>query len=176
MRRLIALRGASILLLAAALSACTITFEPMLEVRPEPRPTIRLTAPRIDRFEPDRGVGETYRIGEPIGFRVRANADGYVTLTAIDPDGSVYVFARNIPVRAGHTELITGIGPRQRFVVDPPLGLHRVRAAFTPERTEERIVYIGIVGYDRWLNQISLELRLFDAFDQRETNFFVSRR
>jgi hypothetical protein len=175
MRRLNALRAASVVILAGLLASCTITFEPVVEVRPEPRPTVRFTAPQIERFEPDRGDASRYRVGDPIGFRVRTNADGFVTLTAIDPDGSVYVFARNIPVRGGRTEVITGLSPRQRFVVDPPLGRHRVRAAFTPARTDERVVYLGIVGYDRWLNQISLELRFFDAFDQRETTFSVTR-
>jgi hypothetical protein len=171
--RVFALRPAGLLVFAMLLTACTITFEPWVEVRPTvpPRPS-----PRIEAFEPDRGAGAAYRIGEPIGFRILTNADGYVTLSALDADGEVYVFARNIRVRANRTQVISGIGPRQQFVVDPPTGRHYVRASFTPDRTDERVVYVGVRGRDAWLRRITLELRLFDVFDQRETTFTVVRR
>jgi hypothetical protein len=169
----LAIRPAGLLVLVLLLSACTITFEPWVEVRPtvDPRP-----GPRIEIFEPERGVGASYRVGEPIGFRLRTNMDGYVTLSALDADGSVYVFARNVRVRANRTQVISGISPRQQFVVDPPTGRHYVRASFTPDRTTERVVYIGVRGRDGWLQRITMELRPFDAFDQRETTFTVVRR
>jgi hypothetical protein len=166
------LRPVGLLLLAGVLVGCTITWEPVVEVRPAVIPP---PAPRIERFEPDRGVGASYRVGEPIAFRIRTNADGYVTLSALDARGSVYVFARNVRVRADRTHLITGVDARQQFVVDPPTGRHYVRASFTPARTEERVVYHGQLGRDGWLRRITLELRGFDAFDQRETMFTVRR-
>lgn len=170
--RVFALRPAGLLVFAMLLTACTITFEPWVEVRP----TVRPPSPRIEVFEPHRGAGATYRVGEPISFIVRTNTDGYVTLSALDADGEVYVFARNIRVRANRTQEISGITPRQQFVVDPPTGRHYVRASFTPDRTDERVVYIGVRGRDAWLRRITLELRLFDVFDQRETTFTVVRR
>ncbi len=170
--RVFALRPAGLLVFAMLLTACTITFEPWVEVRP----TVRPPSPRIEVFEPHRGAGAAYRVGEPISFIVRTNTDGYVTLSALDADGEVYVFARNIRVRANRTQEISGITPRQQFVVDPPTGRHYVRASFTPDRTDERVVYIGVRGRDAWLRRITLELRLFDVFDQRETTFTVVRR
>jgi hypothetical protein len=132
-------------------------------------------SPRIDFFEPDRGPNTTYRVGEPIGFRIRTNADGYLTLTAIDPGGRVYVFARNIRLQGNRTHVIEGIGPRQLFFVDPPTGRHFVRATFTPARTDERVTYVGLQGRDAWVRQITFELRPFDQYDQRETAFLVRR-
>jgi hypothetical protein len=155
------------------LGACTITFEPVVEVRT--RPPHAAPSALIERFEPNRGIGATYYVGDPISFRIRTSVDGFVTLTAIDPDGSVYVFARNIPVRGGRNEVIAGLSRRLTFVVDPPAGRHFVRASFTPTRTSERVVYIGIVGYDNWLRQISIEIGPFPTYDQRETSFAVRR-
>lgn len=155
----------------ASLTACTVRFEPFGDTAPA-RP---LVTPRIEFFEPQRGPNTVYRVGEQIGFRIRTNMDGYVTLTALDPDGRVYVFARNIRVQGNRTTLIEGISPRLLFFVDPPLGRHFVRATFTPARTDERVVYSGVRGRDAWLRQLTFELRPFDAFDQRETSFTVRR-
>jgi hypothetical protein len=166
-------RASAVLATIGVLAACTITFEPVVEVQRAAPP--RPPAARIEFFEPDRGRTASYRVGERIAFDVRTNVDGFVTLSALDANGAVYVFARNVPVRGGRAERIEGIGPRQRFVVDPPLGRHFVRASFTPARTDEIVLYVGIIGYDAWLRQISLELRPFDAHDQRETVFTVRR-
>ncbi|CAN5808899.1 hypothetical protein BH23DEI1_BH23DEI1_20610 [soil metagenome] len=171
MRFNLALRLAGTMLVMGALAACTVTFEPVVDVRAVEAP---VPAALIEVFHPDRGPGATYRIGDPIAFRLRTNLDGYVTLSALDPDGSVYVFARNVRVRAGRTQVVSGLGPRLQFVVDPPAGRHFVRASFTPDRTAERVTY-RVIGYDSWLRQISLELRSFDEFDQRETTFTARR-
>jgi hypothetical protein len=159
--------------LMLALAACTITFEPATD--PPPRVTTRPAFVVLEQFVPDRGVNSTYRIGDPIGFRVRTTQDGYVTLTAIDPGGAVYVFARNVPVRAGRTNVIDGLGPRQRFVITAPEGLHRVVAHFTPRATDEVVTFRGIAGYDSWQSQIRIELQPYPTGEYRETRFFVRR-
>ena len=164
------LAGAALVL---ALAACTITFEPFDAATPQV--TTRPTYDVLQRFEPERGVNSRYRIGEQIGFRVRTSEDGYVTLTAIDPDGSVYVFARNIAVRGGRTTVIDGLGPRQRFVITAPEGLHRVVAHFTPRATAEVVTFRGIIGYDNWQAQIRIELQPYPTGEYRETQFFVRR-
>jgi len=168
-----ALRPLALALLALTLSACTIVFEP-LEPGREQRPTVVETR-LIRHFVPTRGTGSTYRVGDPIAFQVRTAEDGYLTLTAIDPNGSVYVFARNIPVRGGRTEVITGLSPRQRFVVTAPEGLHRVSAHFTPAATDERVEFVGRLGYDGWQARIWIELQPFPRSDVTETRFFVRR-
>ncbi len=169
--RLVSLLGVALLL-----AGCTILVEPLdVHVRP---PTV--TVPRVEhalirQFYPTRGPGSTYHIGDQISFRVLTNEDGYITLTAIDPTGEVYVFARNIPVRGGRSVVIDGISPRQRFVITAPEGLHRVSAHFTPARTDERILFLGIRSYTTWQARIRLELSSFPRGDVAETRFTVRR-
>ena len=162
--------------IALLLGACTILVEPV-DVRVRP-PTVTVPAvqqPLIRHFYPTRGTGATYHIGDQIGFRVLTNEDGYITLTAIDPTGEVYVFARNIRVRGGRSEIIDGISPRQRFVITAPEGLHRVSAHFTPARTDERVVFLGIRSYTTWQAQIRFEIAPFPRADIAETRFTVRR-
>lgn len=131
----------------------------------------------ITTFAPARGAGSTYLVGERIEFQIRTRQDGYVTLSAIDPDGSVYTFARNIRVNAGRTQFLSGPGPRLEFAVTPPTGLHRVRASFTAQRTDQtRVRYEGRSGEDGWTTAIRVELEPADVRDVAETHFFVERR
>ena len=140
--------------LVAALAACTITFVPsdvFVDVdRPSPRPAV------IERFESVRGV---YRVGDAVAFRIATATSGYVTLTAIDPDGSVYVIARNVFVDGGgRLQTIPSADARIAFVAVPPTGRHAVRAHFTPRRTPETVVFTGVIGIDAWFARIRLEL------------------
>ena len=173
MRATITTRLTALTLLAALLASCTIVFEPLDDASARGMEAGRLGL--IREFTPNRGIGSTYRVGDPISFRIRTVEDGYVTLTAIDPDGSVYVFARNIPVSGGRVEVITGLSPRQRFVITPPTGLHRVSVHFTPTATSERVEFRGLFGYDAWQGQIRVELQPFPRGDVAETRFFVRR-
>jgi len=165
-------RRLAILLAAAAvgLSACTITFYPDATVdRPRPQPSAV-----IERFA---SSSTRYRVGDEVSFLIRTSRPGYVTLTAFDPDGSVYVFARNVPVGGGRLESIPAWGARERFVAVPPTGVHLVRAHFTPERTPERVRFVGVGSLDAWLAQIVLEIRGFGygADDVAETRFEIRR-
>jgi hypothetical protein len=169
-------RSLAAVALVFALASCTVTFEP-LDPASSAAPSRPVERPQaaIAQFVPDRGVSSTYRIGEPIAFQIRTREDGFVTLTAIDPDGSVYVFARNIEVRGGRTNVINGLGPRQRFVITAPEGLHRVTAHFTPRRTEEAVTFRGVVGYDNWQARIRIELQPYPTGGIAETRFLVRR-
>lgn len=131
----------------------------------------------ITSFEPTRGSGATYRLGQQVRFAVRTVEDGYVTLTAIDPDGSVYTFARNLRVRARRTNILPGPDSRVAFIADPPTGLHRVRASFTRERTDiNRVRYNGRTGEEGWTSALSVELRAAQVRDVVETFLFIERR
>ena len=111
-------------------------------------------------FAPGRGEGATYYVGETITFLVRSREAGYLTLTAIDPDGLVYVFARNIPIGHG-TNRVSGPNARTTFALTPPRGLHRVRASFSPLPTDPaRVVYQG-VGEELWTRSIVTDLEGF---------------
>jgi hypothetical protein len=160
--------------LAVLLSACTVYVVP----GEGSRVSLSLDLNEvITTFAPARGAGSTYLVGERIEFQIRTRQDGYVTLTAIDPDGSVYVFARNIRVAAGRTQFLSGPGPRLEFAVTPPTGLHRVRAAFTAQRTDQgRVRYEGRSGEEGWTTAIRVELESAEVRDVAQTHFFVRRR
>jgi hypothetical protein len=166
-------RRIAILLVAIAavvLSACTITFFPDTTVD---RPRLSQSSV-IEYFE---SGSSSYRVGSRVSFHIRTNRPGYVTLTAFDPDGSVYVIARNVAVRGNRTETIPAPFARNVFVAVPPTGLHAVRAHFTPEPTSEQIRFVGIGSRDAWLAQIVLEIRAFGygAEDVAETRFDIRR-
>lgn len=131
----------------------------------------------ITSFTPVRGVGATYRIGQPITFELTTRRDGFVTLTAIDPDGSVYPIARNLRVSAGRVNVLDGSQVGVRFIADPPTGLHRVRASFTSSRTDTgRVQYRGRSGDEGWTSAIRIELRAAEVRDVAETYFYIERR
>lgn len=127
----------------------------------------------IREFRPTRGSGASYFIGETIEFALRTTSSGYVTLTAIDPDGRVYVIARNVAVNAGYTLLPT---PDQRvtYSAGSPRGYHRVRASFTSSRTNESSVsYQGVSGEGSWTSSISIDIRPSPIRDVAETSLWV---
>ncbi|TBH20847.1 hypothetical protein [Thermus thermamylovorans] len=110
-----------LILMAGLLSACTLTLEGVSL-------TYRLDlTPAILRFEPDRGVGATYFVGEEVRFLLTLAAPGWVTLVARDPDGFTYEFDRLYLDRGTHL-LPPGA---YRYALTPPRGLHRVRAVYT---------------------------------------------
>lgn len=98
------------ILLAGLLSACTVNF-----------------TPAILRFEPDRGAGATYYVGEEVRFFLTLADPGWISLVAIDPDGRTYEFDRFYLGRGTHV-LPPGA---YRYTVTPPRGLQRVRAIYT---------------------------------------------
>jgi Domain of unknown function (DUF4384) len=127
-------------------------------------------------FEPSRGLGATYRQGDPIAFTVRTLQDGYLTLTALEPDGDVYVFSRNIFIRGGETIFLSGPDSRNIFSLEfnAPRGIHRVRASFTPSQTNTNsVTYSNIIGNDGWTQSISAEISPYSVRDVVETSFFV---
>jgi Domain of unknown function (DUF4384) len=127
-------------------------------------------------FEPSRGLGATYRQGDPIAFTVRTLQDGYLTLTALEPDGDVYVFSRNIFIRGGETVNLSGPDSRNTFSLEfnAPRGIHRVRAAFTPDQTNTNgVTYRNVIGNDGWTQSISAEISPYSLRDVVETSFFV---
>lgn len=130
----------------------------------------------ITSFQPDRGQGATYTVGENVAFRIRTTSNGYITLTALDPDGSIYVFGRNIYVRGGVSNLITGPDSRHQWTLTPPRGLQRVRASFTPSPTNtSRVIYRGRSGANTWTQSIVTDIKPFpaNARDIAQTYFYI---
>jgi hypothetical protein len=160
------------LALSVVLTSCRVTITPGT-VSFDARFGIELS-PVIQVFEPTRGSGASYVVGDSIAFRILTDRSGYITLSAIDPDGDVYVFARNIFVRGGETTTISGLDSRTIFTLQPPRGLHRVRAAFTPSQTNTAtFTYRSVRGDDNWTRIIVSEVRPFEVRDIAETRFFL---
>jgi len=154
-------------LVALLVSACTITVRPG-GVGGGDYPLNQV----IQEFRPTRGSGATYRVGDQIEFRLVVNQPGYVTLSAIDPDGRVYTFARNVPVERGVNYLPTA-GQRVVYSAGPPRGLHYVRASFTSGRTDSNVTYTGRMGNGEWNSAINLEIRSFPVRDVFETSLNI---
>ena len=158
-------------LLALALSACTVTIRTTEGVG---SPIPRSANPAIERFEVQQGERATYRIGQRIAFEIRTRVDGYVTLTALAPDGSVQVFARNLPVRGRRTVVLDGREQGLAFTVGEMRGTYRVRASFTPARTDvTRVSFRGRSGEAEWTAAIRIDIEPFSLRDVAETRFFV---
>ena len=148
-------------------SACTITVRPGGFAGSD----LSLSGV-IQDFQPTRGRGSDYYVGENVEFRIVTNRAGYVTLTALDPDGKVYVFERNIPVQAG-TSYLPVPGARHVYTVNPPVGRQTVRASFTSDRTSGSVSYVGRYGDGDWTSAIQLDIRPSPVRDVVETYFYI---
>ena len=155
----------SVALIAVVASACTVV------VQPGTGGIGNLDGVIVD-FRPTRGVGAIYNVGDEIQFLIQTSSPGFVTLTAIDPDGRVYVISRNVAV-AGGTTILPTAEQRVVFNAAPPRGFHRVRASFTSTRTTETVVYSGRRGDGEWTNAISIEINPAPLRDVRETNLTI---
>lgn len=156
-------------LLAGALSACTIQIQPGGPI------DVGVTLNNvITDFQPTRGAGATYFVGDDIEFQIRTRESGYVSLTAIDPDGRVYVFARNIYVSGGRTVTLPTPDMRVVFTAAAPRGFQRVRASFTSGRTDTgRVSYQGRYGDSQWSSAIQVDIRGYSVRDVAETNLVI---
>ncbi|SEJ85625.1 protein of unknown function [Deinococcus reticulitermitis] len=128
--------------LALGLSACTVT------VRPNTGLAVS-SSNLITRFAPTKGVGANYFVGEAVSFNVTTRAPGYLTLLALNPDGSANVLAQNVYVAAGTT-----VFPRPQdgvtYNVAPQRGLQLVRAIFLRVRPTTDLVLGGSYDNGRW--------------------------
>ncbi|SDF10113.1 protein of unknown function [Thermus arciformis] len=151
-----------LVLLAGLLSACTVTLEGLTL-------TYRLDlTPAILRFEPDRGTGATYFVGEEVRFFLTLESPGWVSLVVQDPDGHTYELDRFYLPRGTHV-LPPGA---YRYVLTPPRGLHRVRAVYTD--TEPGALRLEGV-YTDWDARLRVYLEASRArrYQVAETHFYV---
>ena len=162
-----ALAAAVFVPLLMALAGCTITF-----IGPEDGASAGSSSRVIERFEV-RG-GNEFRVGQRIAFQIRTRVDGFVTLTSLGPNDRVEVFARNLRVVAGRTNVLDGSSVGQVFLVTPPRGDHRVRASFTTAPTDPgRVRFSGRVGETDWFAAIRIDIEPFPTTDVAETRFSV---
>lgn len=152
---------------AVLLSACTITVRPS-GIHSSDYPLQNV----IEEFRPTHGNRASYYVGEDIEFMIVVNQPGYVTLSAIDPDGRVYTFARNLSVQRG-VNYFPPAADRVVYSAAPPRGLHSVRASFTSGRTDTTVSYRGRSGNGEWNAAINLEIRGFPVRDVLETQLYI---
>ena len=152
-------------LLLIILSGCTVRYNPAIRGR------VHISVPVnevIRVFEPDRGEGGLYGLNDSLQFRILTSRSGYITLTAIDPDGTVYEIQRNIYVEAGRMNY------SQVFYFVPPRGRHTIRASFTSTPTDvTRVNYVGIHGTQMWTSTITSDIEYSDVRDVAETWLFL---
>ncbi len=110
-----------------------ITTTPAPNPAPNPGPVAvsprPVTANIIQDFQPTRGNGGAYRVGESVVFRAAVNRPGFMTLVFYN-DGALPDYeVRNIAVQPG-----LNLIPNTNVVVAAePTGVTRVRGFFTPQ-------------------------------------------
>lgn len=80
----------------------------------------------ISEFQPDRGQGGNYAIGERISLRVGVRRSGYITLVIYDPEGTVQLLGSE-PVSAG----VNIVPTRYALIAGAPHGRSFIRAFFS---------------------------------------------
>ena len=152
--------------LALGLSACTVSVRP--------NTGINGSGNLITRLTPDRGEGSAYRVGEIVRLSVTTRADGYLTLLALEPNGSANVLVQNAYVRAGTTTF-----PRAEdgvvYNVAGQTGLQRVRAIFTRVRPTTDLVLGGVYDDGRWNTVTTQYLTPYAVADRdvQETYIYI---
>lgn len=153
-----------LLLLAGLLSACTLVVEPAgLSL------TYRLDFGRaILRFEPDRGPGGVYYLGEEVRFFLTLAEPGWVALFVEDPDGHTYGLDRFYLTQGTHV-LPPGA---YRYTLVPPRGLHRVWAVYT-DRAPTTLRLEGVYRDFEGVLRLYLEATQARRYDRAETFFYL---
>jgi len=167
--------------LAVVLSSCRLTVRPDIGIAT----TIRIGAGAtglINFFEPTRGRGSTYFIGEEIDFRIGLRTSGFLTIIVRDPSGVVsQVFPAPgffDPPRLGPGMFTLPLSwTWHRVRVGPLAGYHEVRAIFTPEwpGARSRITFRGYFSNDDFDSAIEIFIHPFPPgrADVATTYFFA---
>jgi hypothetical protein len=90
-----------------------------------------------------------------IYFRYQVRRVGYLTVSALAPDGRVTMLARDVLIGTG-PRLYPEPGSDMRIQASAPAGVWRVRAEWTPQPTQAR--YTGLRGLDAWTAAIAANL------------------
>ena len=122
----------------------------------------------IQRFEPDRGPGAVYRVGEEVRFYLWLRKSGYVTLVVRDPDGARYALERELWLPAGWNELPP---PGRVYRADYPTGLHRVYAYYASARGR---VHLGFYGSSSGASAASIRVDQDVVEDVASTYLYVA--
>ena len=97
----------------------------------------------IQNFQPNKGNGATYAIGEQISLSLNSRENGYVTLVIYNPFDYRNSEIRNIPVSRGVNIIPRNVG----LTASAPTGTTRFRAFFTPQPSN--VSFLNGSGEDR---------------------------
>lgn len=123
----------------------------------------------IERFEPDRGPGAVYRVGEEVRFYVWLAEPGYVTLVVTDPGGRRYALETDRWLPAGFNELPPP-GAGYRYTATYPTGRHRATLYYSQTRGGVRLSFLARSGGPA-VAGIRIDERV--ASDQAETYLWI---
>ena len=184
--------------LAASISACAPVFVPGAPtdgLRPSPTEAVRPDPTRPDPTRPDPSrpvtgaalpaqgsilqfevTPDNIRPSSTLVFRTRFAQAGYLTVSAMAPNGRIDVLLRNVPVTPGLLQLVPPVGasPSERVQASAPFGTWIVRAQFSQVRTEAR--YQNVQGYDAWTVAVANDLRGAANASVFETSYEVEQR
>ena len=179
--------------LAVLLSSCSVTFVPSDRTdAARPTPPSDVARPSPTRPDVDRPVApaalpgdgsilqfevtpNTIRPSSTMIFRTRFARAGYLTVSAMAPNGRVEVLLRNVPVAPGF-QLVPPVAapPSERVQASEPVGRWVLRAQFAEVRTAAR--YQNVQGYDAWTIAVVDDLRGAANASVFETAYEVERR
>ena len=179
--------------LVVLLSGCAVTFVP--SDRPDgtrPTPPTDVVRPSPTRPDVDRPVvpaalpsqgsilqfevtPNNIRPSRTLIFRTRFARAGYLTVSAMAPNGRIEVLLRNVPVAPGF-QLVPPVSapPPERVQASAPMGTWIVRAQFAEVRTAAR--YQNVQGYDAWTAAVVDDLRGAANASVFEAAYEVERR
>lgn len=164
-------------------SACTVTFtadgttavdQPRTPDAPRPRPIPSAELPDDDAFLRFEVGPNTIYPESVIFFRLRVRDAGYLTVSALAPNGRVTMLARDVAVDAGRQVLYPPTGGSTRIQASAPEGIWRVRAEWTPRPTNVR--YDDVRGLDAWTDAIVDNLAGITGASVVDTTYEVSTR
>ncbi len=182
------------LVLAVVLSSCAVTFVPGDDSVGTVRPTPQIDVVRPDPARPDVGrpqpsallpgdgsilqfeiTPNTIHPSSRLVFRTRFARAGYLTVSAMAPNGRVEVLLRNVPVAPGF-QLVPPLAapPSERVQASGPTGRWVLRAQFSEVRTAAR--FQNVRGYDAWTVAVADDLRGAANASMFETSYEVQQR
>jgi hypothetical protein len=122
----------------------------------------------ISNFQPDRGEGASYKVGELVKFSFTLAQSGYITLVSMDPDTTTGEVEHSIAMKAGNNFLprvndVNATGAKAAYKVFPPTGRQRVILLFTDTPVAKTIRFEGK------LDQDALNTKINAYFGQAKT-------
>lgn len=171
-------------------SGCTVTFLPPIDAgggaavdRPRtPTDVDRPRPPEPSPLLPDDAGFRVFEIaplniypGSQMYFRVSVRRSGYLTISAMDPDGRVRVLVRDYPIEAGGSPVrVPPVGTPEPVEGRAPEGTWRLRAAWSPQPIDAR--YDALRGLDAWTDALRADLAPFADASVFEAAYEVLRR